>query len=547
MRETPAAIYPSRAGLVVLTFVAIGALAAFFLFWKLGTKPLENWDEGIHAEVSREMYREGHWISLSYREAFYTAKPPLKFWLTAALFPLLGETEFAIRFWSAIAGLATTLLLGLWALQWSKSVRLALLAAVLFVSGRFILFHAFRTGETDGLLVFFIVAGLYSYWKSLTARRWFLVFGASVGLALMTKSFAGFIPLIVVGIDLTLARKWSAIGMRTVLWAAVVALAIALPWHLIEIVRRGGEFWSSYFGFHVLDRTNEVLYANVVPWYWYGEIIFKRMFPFSVFLPWAIFLSIRRALQQRDPIDRMLLIYTAVVFALFTIVKTKFDWYILPIYPGLVLLLSRSISEFLHERSDRITLWGALVSFGALVYALPFGLAHAGILWRATPYAYLPQAAVSLPGRLMVSAGICALLFLIVLLLAKRTVVHATRVVGIVLVVAICGLSLGWLGSYLRHLPTTSALKEVSEKVHGLKATSLDVIGVDLLRQPAGYFYLRRIPNLTLREVKSSHDLESALVLTTTDPAYLSVRSSGRGILQRDTYRLIDRSEIVSP
>lgn len=528
----------------VLAVLGVAILASFLLFWKLGIKPLENWDEGIHAEVSREMYRNGAWLSLSYRDELYTAKPPLKFWLTTPLFAVMGETELAVRWWSAVAGVATVMLLAIWAWQWSRSPGIAVVAGAVFLVGRFVLFHAFRTGETDGLLVLFIVGALYAYWRSTQNKRWFIVFGILSGLAFMTKSFAGLIPAIVVGLDLTLSRRWSSLDLKTLIRAAAWFLVIVVPWHALELLRHGGEFWNAYFGFHIVERSTDLLYANEVPWWWYLDILARRTFPFSVFVPIGVILGIRRVFVKRDALDRLLLLWFAVVLVLFTVVKTKFDWYLLPIYPAYALLLARWFADLLRESSDRLTRWGFIASAALGVAVLPLGIAHEGILWKLTPFAYLPAGVVSsAAGRLMVGVVVAGMLVLIGAGLRNRIIAQPERMLSALVIAYFLVVAFGWQVSYLRHLPTSSPLKEISQKVETVRATALDVIGFTLETQPAGYFYLRRIPWLSVREVKTLDDLTNTVVLTTLDPKNASIRERGDAILERGNYILIEQRE----
>ena len=78
-------------------------LACTVLLPLLGHKPLTNWDEGIYAEISREMLSLGvivpHW---NYQPWF--EKPPLMLWITALFFKLFGIHEFWARAGSALAG-----------------------------------------------------------------------------------------------------------------------------------------------------------------------------------------------------------------------------------------------------------------------------------------------------------------------------------------------------------------------------------------------------------------------------------------------------------
>jgi len=529
---------PRRTGLGPAVFVmaVLLVLSSAVLVWRLGEKPLENWDEGIHAEVTREVLENRAWLSLEYRDEYYTAKPPLKFWLTAPLFALTGPTEFNARLWSALAGIATTILIGWWALQWNRSIRFALLAGGIFLFGRYVMYHAFRTGETDGLLVFFMTASLYAYWKSLDDRRWFIVFGALTGLAIMTKSVGGFLPLLVVAIDLTLSRQWAALGRRTLVWSVAAAAIVALPWHTLELLRHGREFIDSYFGFHVISRTSEILYANDVPWWWYADIIVKRTIPFGSFIGLAIILALRRWWRDRDPIDRLMLVWMVVVFGIFSLVRTKFDWYVVPLYPALAFLLARAFSEFLHQRRDRFLLAVAAASFLIFVYRIPSEFVPVGWLWKLTPYGWLPSvAAESLIGRGLVAIVTTIAVSSAMYLLRRRLVISSTRAIGMTVVVYLCVLALGWQVSYLRHLPTTTPMKTLAERVDELDAGSIDVVGIDMRTQPAGYFYLRRIPGLQLREIGPDETVTGDLVLTTIE------LSAGRGdaILESGQFALI--------
>ncbi len=541
MQDTAEQTSRPSLGLLAAALAAVLALSSFMMFWRLGASPLTNWDEGIHAEVTREMSHDGAWISMSYRDEYYTAKPPLRFWMTAALFPLMGESEFSLRFWSATAGVTTALLLTFWIWQMSNSMRLAFLTGALFTLGRFTLFHSFRTGETDGLFVLFFTAALYCYWRSRERPRWFIGFGALVGLAVMTKSFAGLILPLIAAIDLTVSRKWSYIGFPTALAGAGAAAAIALPWHIIEFVRHGATFWNSYFGFHVLERSSEVLYANDVAWYWYAEVLFKRTYPFSVFVPLAMALALRRMIRSRDAFDRFLVVWTGVVFVLFSFVRTKFDWYILPLYPALVMVLARGFTEFLHQKADRVLVWTSAASFFAGVALLPQGIAHEGLLWKLTPFAYLPEwYAATVGGQLVVAIATTAAVVVMTILLKRQTIIEPTRAVGMIVIGYLVVMAFGWQYSYIKHLPTSSPLKDVANELRRVNATALDVIGINLTVQPAGYYYLRSVPDLKLRELKNADELNGPYALVQVrSPQYDSVMARGSAILTRDRFALV--------
>src|SRR5580698_4123276 len=60
-------------------------MACAVLLPLLGHRSLAMWDEGIYAEISREMLHRS-WLVPSWNYHPWFEKPPLLFWLTATLF-----------------------------------------------------------------------------------------------------------------------------------------------------------------------------------------------------------------------------------------------------------------------------------------------------------------------------------------------------------------------------------------------------------------------------------------------------------------------------
>jgi 4-amino-4-deoxy-L-arabinose transferase-like glycosyltransferase len=82
------------------------SLSAIILLWKLGQRSLEDWDEAIYAQISKEIGQNGDWITLHYGYVPWFHKPPLFIWSTAAFFQLFGVDEFWARAASALSGVA---------------------------------------------------------------------------------------------------------------------------------------------------------------------------------------------------------------------------------------------------------------------------------------------------------------------------------------------------------------------------------------------------------------------------------------------------------
>src|SRR5580704_462227 len=132
----------SRKLQIVSTLLAT-LLACIVLLTLLGHKLLTNWDEGIYAEISREMLSSNplipHW---NYQPWF--EKPPLMPWITAIFFRLFGISDFWARAGSALSGVAIVALLHTWLIS-RKSILAAWFSTIILLS-IFGFLHVCRVG-----------------------------------------------------------------------------------------------------------------------------------------------------------------------------------------------------------------------------------------------------------------------------------------------------------------------------------------------------------------------------------------------------------------
>ena len=77
----------------LLLLLAFGAL----YFFRLGSYPLSNPDEGRYAEIPREMLATGDWVTPRLNGVNYFEKPPLVYWATAVMEKIFGQNEWAVR------------------------------------------------------------------------------------------------------------------------------------------------------------------------------------------------------------------------------------------------------------------------------------------------------------------------------------------------------------------------------------------------------------------------------------------------------------------
>jgi 4-amino-4-deoxy-L-arabinose transferase-like glycosyltransferase len=345
--------------------------AGCVLFHALGTwtLPLIDRDEPRFAEASREMIQRGDYVVPHFNNYFRLDKPPLAYWAQAASYRLFGENDFAARFPSAIAAA----LIALSILAWGTRVggnSVGWWAAIIFTLSLQTFLHA-KAAVADMWLVLFVTLAHWSGFEFIgrssseskhetsnaedrTSNLWWWMFYVSLAFGFLAKGPIGWTPLATVAatkfflLDGQLASRFK-FARGVLLMLAIVAL-----WGVPALIRTHGQFFAVGIGRHVIGRSLMTMeghgansfgmYLLLLPFYF--VTIFVSFFPWSIKLPWLT----RKLWQDRDKIDNYLITGVAIIFIIFSLIKTKLPHYTLPAFPLLALLLARRLAA---EKSTR--------------------------------------------------------------------------------------------------------------------------------------------------------------------------------------------------
>ena len=324
-----------------LASTAMAALtAAIVLLPLLGHKPLAEWDEGIYAEVAREML--GHsWLAPHWNGQLWFEKPPLLLWITAAFFKVFGVTEFWARAGSAFAGIGTVAMLHLW-LARAKDVLAAWLSTLVLL-GTLGFLHVCHVGETDVLLSLgccVAVIGL-ALVDDGSVRGWYF-FWLGFAIALMTKGAAS-IVLPLTAIIFAGLQRWRYDRLRAPFFLGLAGfLALVAPWHVAMYREFGSSFLDVYLGLHVIARSTQQLEGHASHWWYYGKVLLVSAPPFVLIYPFAVVRGLRR-----DGL-RVWAVFALVVLLFFTLVQTRLPHYIAPAYPALSMLTAVWVADWLR-------------------------------------------------------------------------------------------------------------------------------------------------------------------------------------------------------
>ncbi len=359
----------SRQAVVSTALAAL--LAALVLLTLLGHNRLTDWDEGIYAQVSREMLQTG-WLVPHWNSLVWIDKPPLTYWITALFFKLFGISEFTARLGSALSAIALVTLLHGWLLRTAPgtssgaSARLTAWLSTVILLSTFGFLHVARVGETDTLLSFgccLALIGLANLLQppidAVTPHGWYL-YWIGFAIALMSKSAASgtlfFTLLTLFLLEPALRPSWRSRVHRHFYSGLLLFLALTLPWHLFMLHRFGREFIQQYLGLHVLGRVAYQYDDHLTPWWYYLRVLLFSAPPWVLLYPTAIDAVLRG--PERAPRLRPLRVFA--VFALvqvlfFSFVQTRLPHYMAPAYAPLSALVAVWLAGWATHRLHAYT------------------------------------------------------------------------------------------------------------------------------------------------------------------------------------------------
>ncbi|MDY6850491.1 MAG: glycosyltransferase family 39 protein [Thermodesulfobacteriota bacterium] len=363
-------------------WILIALLAIGNLFAGLGRVPFIDRDEGEYATVAQEMIQRSDYIIPHVNGRPYYEKPALFFWLMAASFKTLGQSEEAGRLPSALSGLALALVLG-WFGRRRGGELLGFLSALMTLTCFLIVLLA-RVALLDMLLTLWTTLTLVLFFEGYQApkgrdRWYFLGAWTAMGLAFLTKGPVGAaVPLLAVFFLTVLNRNLvSTLRRAQIPLGLLIFLAVAGPWYLSAFIREGRNFWEGFFISQNVTRFTEVLLGHGAPLWFYLPILAFLVWPWSFFACPAMWRGLSGLGRERNrpngaSLDFFLAIWFISVFLLFSAAATKQPNYILPAVPPLILLAARWWHDFLA--SDRPKT-GAVQAVMALTGLVGLGLA----------------------------------------------------------------------------------------------------------------------------------------------------------------------------
>jgi 4-amino-4-deoxy-L-arabinose transferase-like glycosyltransferase len=346
-----------RAQLIVLAVAA-----AVFLGCIVSPPSLMDDVDAVQAQISRNMLDSGDWVTARLDGVAYLEKSPLKYWLIAIAFKTFGVHDWAARLPVALSAVFLCWLVFRIA-EWAFSIRAGLYAGLTIATSAG-LFLFTRIQIPDVTITATIALAMWAFLRALEEERhalWNGVMAAAIGTGLLLKGLiAALFPIAGAVIYLAIVRPKDAWRRLHPVRGVLIALAIAAPWHVLATLRNPpyfdltmhsapgeyrGFFWFYFINEHVLRFLN-LRYPrdyNTVPRLYFWLLHLVWLFPWSMYFPAVAKLSFR-------PVDRaakmrlLCLCWAGFLLVFFTFSSTQ-EYYSMPCYPALALLLGSALTD----------------------------------------------------------------------------------------------------------------------------------------------------------------------------------------------------------
>lgn len=342
--------------------------AAVFLLNIVSPPSLLDDVDAWQALMAKNMLKTGDWVTARVDGIVYFEKAPLKYWITVFFYKAFGVHDWVARLPIALFAIGLAFLLVRMA-KWAFADNRTALYAGMVISTCVGLFLFTRFIIPDVLLTLTCSLALYGFIRAIEPdephpRRWAYLMASACAAGVLTK---GLIGVVIPGGAIFFYLLATKQLFRSATWkrmypftGTALFLLLAVPWHVLASLRNPpalnftmhsgpgqyhGFFWFYFINEQVLRFLN-LRYPrdyNTVPRLAFWAFHLLWLFPWSVYLP-SVFKLDYRSQTRGGRLRLLCACWIVFVLAFFTFSTTQ-EYYSMPIYPALALLLACGMAK----------------------------------------------------------------------------------------------------------------------------------------------------------------------------------------------------------
>lgn len=357
-----------------------------------------------YVSIVDEALRNNTWFTFYNHGEIYADKPPLFFWLMMLSRLLTGGYHLEMMgLFSLLPSIGVLVVMD----KWMKAQRIAhnpvvsellLLTTALFSGASLIM-------RMDMLMTFFIVLALYTFFRLYESKnrpyeRYALP--VYIFLGVFSKGAMGFlIPVVSILAFLLVKGKLRTVGnyLGWRQWGVMGGLFAA--WFVCVYLEGGNAYLNNLVIKQTVSRGVNSFHHKESFWFYFRRMVIT-------FAPWSLLyiVLIGQGIKKRVIKGDIRLFFATVIVSgvlLLSLISSKLDIYMLPVYPFVVYLCSSLLVHFDGTRITKIVVF-VLAIVAILIFPVSF------LVVEKIPYAYDSLLMVQIGIGLLCLSGIAALL-----------------------------------------------------------------------------------------------------------------------------------------
>jgi len=375
--RSPAFFARRVAGLPTALWLLAGLLILLLWFGTLDFRHLLSSDEGRYAEISREMFASGDWVTIRYNALKYFEKPPFHMWVTALSYTIFGVGDWQARLCVALSGMVGLIATMFAATRW-YGIRAGLLTGLVLVAApmwsvasHFNSLDMTLSGAMACVLAFMLVAQ-HPDATPAARRYWMWACWVAMGVAILSKGLVGIaLPGLVLVIYTLISRDFGLWRRLHLISGIALMLIVTVPWFWL-VSTRNPEFPNFFFIHEHWQRYTSTVHSRGGPVWYFVPLLVAGFVPWLGLAPrmWEVVrddgAAARVATVRRLRPALLLAVWAIAIFVFFSLSDSKLPGYIVPVFPALGMLAAMAL-ERIGERGWR-------QQFNAMLVIMAIGL-----------------------------------------------------------------------------------------------------------------------------------------------------------------------------
>lgn len=353
----------------------IATFSAVMLFGNLHKGDLSGYDDAAYAHEGKEMLLSGNWMEVRLNGYLNFDKPPLFVWCEAAAMKIFGVSDFAAKLPSALFGFGTILLVYFLSRQMTDRFWLPIIAMLVMTTTQYFMKYAMHA-MTCVPFTFFFALAIFGYLKAREHQRYWLLCGIATGLATLTRSPVGLIPLFIVGFHLIWTRHYGLLRSKGFLGCLAIALLLPGMWYGNQYQRYGSRFLSEHYSNLVNHAVAESGAGHkreaarfTLGLLEYPYLLLKLYWPWLPFMLSGFLLQLRKMVREREAVASLLVLWILGVIGPFSLADAKVLRYILAAFPALAIVSALALEKYIPPQIKVNHLKVIYSLFGIAVFA----------------------------------------------------------------------------------------------------------------------------------------------------------------------------------